>query len=172
MKHLLLLFTLSAFTLAAQAQVLSPSVLATSGSYTTAGSYTFSTTVGEMAAIQTVTGGGITLTQGFQQPQDELIGILEAENDGSGSFGIYPVPATDHLWFGYEFTDRGSVEVSMHDVTGRDIGYTFSEAYSSGKSVHSLDCSAYASGQYMLTARFTTASGQVKVFTKKFQVIN
>ena len=174
MKQLLFLLTTIVYALASQAQgqVLSPTVLASAGSYVIAGGNSFSYTVGEMAAIQTYTAGTVTLTQGFQQPNDILIGILDIEKDANGSFSIYPVPATDRMWFGYEYDERGHIDVAMYDVTGRKLDFAWSEKYESGKVVHSLDCSAYAAGHYLLTAKFTTPGGQVKMLTKKFQIIN
>ena len=173
MKKLLFLFYTIAFGIAAQAQVLlTPSVLASTGNYTTVGNYTFSTTVGEMAAIETYTSSTVILTQGFEQPNDIINGLLDIEKDANGSFSIYPVPATDHLWFGYEYDEHGHVDVSMYDMTGRKLNYTFAEDYESGKVVHSFDCAAYAAGNYLLTAKFVSAGGQIRTLSKKFQIIN
>jgi hypothetical protein len=172
MKKLFFLLITSALVYAAQAQVLTPSVLASTGAFAVAAGHSFSYTVGEMAAVETYTSSSVILTQGFQQPDDILNGLLDIEKDADGAFSIYPIPATGHLWFGYEYSERGHVDVAMYDMTGRQLDFTFSEGYETGKSVHSFDCSAYAAGNYMLSARFTTGGGHVKMLTKKFQIIN
>ncbi len=154
------------------AQSLSPQVVASSGSYGTGGGYSLSWTVGEMAATATLSGGGTILTQGFQQPTDVVNGLLDLSRDEGGSFIVYPVPATDHLWYGYEWSTRGDVTLTLHDVTGRDLGWTAQERYESGKAVQQLDCSAYAAGTYVLDVRFTSASGEVRTLSRKFQVIH
>lgn len=154
------------------AQSLSPQVVASSGSYGTGGGYSLSWTVGEMAATATLTGGSTILTQGFQQPTDVVNGLLDLSRDGGGSFIVYPVPATDHLWYGYEWDTRGEVTLTLHDVTGRDLGWTAQEHYQSGKAVQQLDCSQYAAGTYVIDARFTSASGEVRTVSRQFQIIH
>ena len=174
MKRTIILLTILLTTTCIRAQMLTPQVLSTTGAYSAVGGYSLSYTVGEMAAIETFTasGGSTILTQGFEQPQDVLIGLLEISRDVNGTFIVYPNPATDHLWFGYEFDERGEVAVSLYDVTGRKLDYTYSESYESGKAVHSFDCTAYASGNYVLVAKFTTHSGLVNQLSRKFQIIN
>ncbi|MCW3127294.1 MAG: hypothetical protein JWO03_2952 [Bacteroidetes bacterium] len=170
-KHVLL-FACCLFSACTFAQSLSPQVLATAGAYSLVGNYSLSYTVGEMAAVQTLSAGGTILTQGFQQPNDITIGLLEINQEANGTFVVYPIPATDNLWFGYEFDDRGEVEVSLHDITGRLLGFSLRENYSPGKVVHSFDCTPYAAGNYVLTAKYTSHNGQVKTMSKKFQIIN
>jgi hypothetical protein len=155
-----------------QAQIISQQVTSTTGAYSAVGSYSLSYTVGEMAAVETFTGGSTILTQGFQQPNDIINGLLDIERDANGSFIVYPNPASEQLWYGYEFDERGHVDVELYDITGRKLEYTLSEGYDSGKVSHSLNCSAYASGHYILSARFTTGQGQVKTISKKFQILN
>lgn len=154
------------------AQTLSPHVVASSGAYSSAGGYSLSYTVGEMAAIQTLSAGGTILTQGFQQPNDVTIGLLEINQEVNGTFVIYPVPAVSDLWFGYEFDERGEVEVTLHDITGRMLDFSLRENYTPGKVTHQFDCTPYATGHYVLTAKYTSQNGQVKAISKKFQIIN
>lgn len=171
-KKLLLLAGTMPIAACLLAQTLSPQVVATSGAYGTGGGYSLSWTVGEMAATATLSGGGTILTQGFQQPADVVSGLLDISSDAGGSFVVYPVPATDHLWYGYEWGTRGEVSLSLHDVTGRDLGWTAQERYESGRAVQQLDCSQYAAGTYVIDARFTSASGEVRTVSRQFQVIH
>ena len=171
-KNLLLFIALCFSSGMLSAQTLSQSVLASTGAYATAGSYTFSYTVGEMAAVETFTGGGYILTQGFQQPNDILLGLLEVDKEANGSMAVYPVPAMAELWFGYEFDAPGRVEVTLYDMTGRRLDYTMSEAYGGGKATHRFDCTPYAAGHYLLTARYSSSTGAEKTMTKKIEILN
>ena len=154
-----------------RAQTLSPQVISATGAYSAVGSYSISYTVGELAAVQTFTAGSTILTQGFQQPNDIVNGLLDI-GAVNGSFILYPIPATDELWFGYQFDERGRIEVELYDMTGRRLDFSYSESYDTGKVVHHFDCSMYASGNYVLSAKFTTGNGSTKTISKKFQIIN
>lgn len=153
------------------AQSVSPKVLASGGRYASAGGYSVSYTVGEMAAVSTLTASGRTLTQGFQQPNDILIGILDAEKTAEGTFAVYPNPAVDKLWLGYEFPKDGEVAIYLTTVTGQSLGAVLKETYESGKVLHPLDCTAFAAGDYLITANYTAAGGQLRQFTRKVQII-
>ena len=173
MKKAILTITVIAFVALAHAQTLSPSVVASSGNYSLVGGTSLSYTVGEMTAVQTFTdaSGRNILTQGFQQPNDIVNGLLDIDKGADGAFSVYPIPAQNTLWYGYEFTEPGKTEVSLLNILGQKMNYSLSETYDSGKLIHSFECSAYASGNYILSVRFTTSSGQEKVLSKKIQLI-
>ncbi len=174
MNKTLLISALCLTVTCIRAQILSPQVISSTGAYSAVGSYSISYTVGEMSAVETFTGSGGApiLTQGFQQPNDLINGILDVQKDANGTFVVYPIPATDNLWFGYEYDEPGQVIIDLYDMTGRKLDYTLTENYSSGKVTHNFDCSIYASGNYLLVSRFTAQSGQTKLISKKFQVFN
>jgi hypothetical protein len=171
-KTLLYIFALT-FVVSAHSQSLSPTVIASSGGYQSNGGVSLSYTVGELAAVQTFTNAAnnVILTQGFQQPSDKVTGLLDIEKGPDGSFSVYPIPAQTMLWYGYEFNEPGKVEVSLYDMIGQKMDYSFSETYDSGKLIHNFDCSEYASGSYILSVKFTTSSGQEKILSKKVQLI-
>ena len=172
MRSLLFLSFLILLTVRSQAQTLSPVVIASGGNYATASALSLSYTIGELAAVQTFTAPSVILTQGFQQPQDNVTGLLDIEHSADGTLSVYPVPAVSTLWFGYEYAAQGTVLITLYDMTGRQMDYTFAESYSSGKVVHQFDCTPYASGNYILTAKFTSNNGEQKTISKKFQIIN
>ncbi len=172
MKKALLAAFVFAGISAANAQTLSPTVIATAGSYSTGSNgYSLSSTVGE-PVITTLTQGSTILTQGFQQPNDVVNGLLDIEKEADGAFSVYPNPTSDKLWFGYEFNQTGKVEVSLYDIVGQKLDYTLSESYDNGKQIHSFDCSSYAAGNYVLSVKLTPSTGKEVILSKKFQVIN
>jgi Secretion system C-terminal sorting domain len=151
----------------------SGTVISTGGGFATGSSgYTLSYTIGEMSAIQTFSKTNVILTQGFQQPVDQITGILETERTADGSFSIYPNPVQGTLWYGFEFSDRGDVSVSVYDMAGKLIETPLTESYDNGKVIHRMDCSAYAAAMYIMTATFTPSSGKTVTITKKLNVIN
>lgn len=98
------------------AQSLSPQVIATSGGYYSNAAGSLSFTVGE-TVTPTITSGGYTLTQGFQQPFDltiDLTAYLQGYYVGSGQM-------TDVLYnqgvYGSPSTVSDSVTIELHNAT-------------------------------------------------------
>src|SRR3989442_14473369 len=79
MKKIILLILLSGLSFALRAQTLTPFVVSTSGAFYSNGAGMLSTTIGELAAVTTLSGGSNYLTQGFQQPWDFSVSIPEIQ---------------------------------------------------------------------------------------------
>ena len=154
-----------------QAQSVSPQVIASGGNYVSSASGSISYTIGE-AVTPTLSGGGHILTQGFQQPTDIVNGLLDIEKEAFGSFSVYPIPAVDKLWFGYEFPTQGLVKVQLYNTLGQKLDFEMTEAYASGKVIHSFDCTSYAAGQYILSATFIASDNSQNILSKQFLKIN
>ena len=120
----------------------------------------------------TLSGGGTFITQGFQQPTDIVSGLWDIEKETTGSFSVYPIPATDKLWYGYEFYDQGKVTIELYDLLGQKVNYNLTESYSSGKVIRSFDCSALATGEYVLSVIFNTGPAATKILTRQFLIIH
>jgi hypothetical protein len=73
-RALAAVFVSISIAVVSEAQTLSPSVIASGGSFRTAGGYSISYTMGE-AVVATADNGSHFLTQGFQQPNDLSTGI-------------------------------------------------------------------------------------------------
>ena len=174
MTKQLLTLALCMAAICSREQQLTPQVLASGGAFGTGGGYTLSYTVGEMAAVATYNpgSGSPILTQGFQQADFKPNGIDVVTGGANGQFAVYPVPATGNIWFGYEFDQPGHIAVELYDITGRKLDFTYNEAYTNGKVTYNFDCSTYASGNYVLVARFTATGGDLQLINKKIQFIN
>lgn len=153
------------------AQTVSPQVVATGGNFISSSAGSISYTIGE-TVTPTLTGGSNIITQGFQQPTDIVNGLLDIDKEAAGSFSVYPIPATDKLWYGYEFPETGRVTIALHTLLGQAMEYTLTEAYASGKVVHSFDCTALAAGSYILSATFTDGNDAPKILSKQFLIIH
>lgn len=164
------LFSLLTGTLAAQS--LTPTVIASTGGFSQNANGSLSYTVGEMTMVETFSSGNNILTQGFQQPNDNVTGLLDVIKDEYGSLVLYPNPAVDNVWFGLQLPEEGHVVVAVHNELGQKVGEVFNSAYTGGKVVEQVNVSTYAAGVYFLTMTFTTQKeSKVYITTKKFQVV-
>jgi hypothetical protein len=98
------------------AQQLTPTVVSSGGSYLSAGGYTLSATVGEIA-VTTLKSATLTLTQGFQQPYDIGVGIKETGLDWA--ITAYPNPVSQFLNIRFDVNDPLDLNVEIMDITGR-----------------------------------------------------
>ena len=173
MRKLLLTIATAVAPFIMNAQMLTPTVISSTGGYSSNANNSLSYTVGEMTMVQTFSANGNILTQGFQQPNDNVTGLIDLTQDEFGSFVVYPNPAVDNLWFGFQLPEAGKVQITLYDVLGQKISDVYHTSYDNGKIVEQLNVTAYAAGVYMLTMNFVSdKDGKVHVSTKKFQVIN
>lgn len=174
MKQIITLIIIAiAAPFAIKAQSLSPTVIASTGGFSSNSNGSLSYTVGEMTMVQTFSAGNNILTQGFQQPNDITIGLIDITKDEFGSFIVYPNPAVDNMWFGFQFPEQGKVTVSLFNTLGQKIADVYTADYSNGKTVEQMNVSTLAAGSYFLTANFVAASdGKTHITTKQFNVIN
>ena len=173
MRNILLLLALITAPYILNAQMLTPTVIASTGGFSSNANGSLSYTVGEMTMVQTFSASGNILTQGFQQPNDNITGLLDLTQDAFGSFVIYPNPAVDNMWFGLQLPEEGKVQITLYNGIGQKISDVFNTHYDSGKMVEQLNVSMYAAGVYMLTMNFVSDNdGKIHSSTKKFQVIN
>ena len=145
-KSALLLPCLCLVSTAISAQLsLSPSVIASGGGYREAGNISISWTLGEVA-VNTLTGNGIMLTQGFQQPFD--IGVGYRPDQVNWQISVYPNPVKDELRIRFDVEKTGDFLLEVHDVTGRLISQK-KHSVSPGDIIL-LNTSTYKSGVYFL----------------------
>ncbi len=173
MKQFLILLCLVAASSFARSQSLSPTVIASNGGYATGGNTSLSYTTGEMTMVKTFSAGSNTLTQGFQQSDSAVvIGLLDPATP-EGNVALYPVPASTQLWFAYQFDKTGRVDVSLYDMNGAQLTFTYSAQSSGAKEAQALNCETLAAGTYLLRVAFTAEGGnRTAVITKQFQVIH
>ena len=155
------------------AQMLTPTVISTTGGFSSNANGSLSYTVGEMTMVETFSANGNILTQGFQQPTDKVTGILDFVHDAFGSFVVYPNPAVDNFWFGLQLPESGKVTVGLFDVLGQKLRDVYNSDYQGGKIVQETNVSEFAAGVYLLTMTFTSdKDGKDHVITKKFHIID
>lgn len=172
MKKIFLFLSVTLAGFSIKAQQLTPTVIASTGGFSSNANGSLSYTVGEMTMVQTFSANGNILTQGFQQPNDNVTGLIDLTRDEFGSFVVYPNPAVDNLWFGFQFAEEGKADIVLYDAIGQKIADVIHTSYNNGKIVEQLNVSAYAAGVYILTLNFVSdKDGKVHTTSKKFQVI-
>ena len=170
--YFLLLTVLCAASANAQTPMLTPQVIASTGGFSSNANGSLSYTVGEMTMVQTFSANGNILTQGFQQPNDLTIGLIEVTHDDYGSFVVYPNPSVDNTYLGFEMPEAGKINIDMFDAIGQKVASVYSGNYESGKIVTQTNVSTFAAGMYLMTMTFTaTKDGKTYMTTKKLQVI-
>jgi hypothetical protein len=173
MKKLYFAFALGLLSLGISAQSLTPTVIASTGGFSSNANGSLSYTVGEMTMVQTFSANNNILTQGFQQPNDQILGLLDITQDDFGSFAVYPNPAVDMTKWGFEMPEAGRVSIVMYDVLGQKVSDVYSANCEPGTKVtNDVQVSNYAAGMYFMTLTFVSSiDGKTHVTTKKLQVI-
>lgn len=173
MNKFLFSAALMVFALVANAQMLTPTVIASTGGFSSNANGSLSYTVGEMTMVQTFSANGNILTQGFQQPNDNITGLIDMTKDEFGSFAVYPNPAVDNLTFGFQLPETSKVQVALYNAVGQKVADVYNGNYTTGKTVEQLNVTTYAAGVYILTlTAVSDTDGKTHVVSKKFQVIN
>ncbi len=173
MNKLYFLFLMVFASASLNAQMLTPTVIASTGGFSSNANGSLSYTVGEMTMVQTFSANGNILTQGFQQPNDNVTGLIDLTQGEFGSFVVYPNPAVDNMWFGFQLPEEGKVQIVLYDAIGQKISDVYSTNYNNGKIVEQVNVSKYAAGVYLLTMNFVSdKDGKTHTISKKFQVIN
>lgn len=154
-KYLLIAF---AFPMAAAAQSLTPTVIASGGNHASASGVQLSYTIGE-TVITTVNGGSNILTQGFHQPLEIVSGIVEGIIPGE--IKVYPNPAAVEVFIETNL-DNEQLSGVLTDVQGRIVR----EININNNGVHSMRVDDIASATYHLTL-----TGENAKFRKTFNVL-
>jgi hypothetical protein len=115
-KLFAIIFLIAAFSVKGLAQSLTPTVVASGGKFHSAGGYTLSSTIGELA-VTTLKSATLTLTQGFQQPYD--IGTSIKETGLDWSITAYPNPVSEYLNIRFDLEQPIDLNVEILDISGR-----------------------------------------------------
>ncbi len=129
---------------AANAQSISPEVIATSGEHFSNGTSQLSWTIGEVM-IDTYSEGGNIVTQGFHQTQLTVTSIEES-NPLSLDVNVFPNPTSQFLNIGVE-GEHSELTATLYDMHGKLL---MQESLQSGQGSAQLDLSKLAIAYYIL----------------------
>ncbi|MFH0865453.1 MAG: T9SS type A sorting domain-containing protein [Bacteroidota bacterium] len=168
-KLSVLLFALILISGILQSQTLSPTVISSSGGFYSTGSAMLSFTVAEMTMVQTFTAGGNFLTQGFQQPEDYVVGIPENPTV-TGDILIYPNPTSGIFTLSYISNSSGENIIIMYNLVGQVV-LTKAVLQSAGTNTVTFDISSFSQGIYMLELTTENSKGEKQINYNKINLV-
>ena len=152
---------------AVNAQSLTPTVVASGGTYASNGTNSLSYTVGEVA-VTTLGASSHYLTQGFQQPDDKSVGITSLEFNNL-QVKLYPNPASEtlNLWIKCDNDVCGRLRVSIHDLLGRELAVPGEVLNNGNEKLFAFDVKNLAASMYFVRLQDDNRSfSQVIKFNK------
>lgn len=164
MKYSILTTMLSLTVSFVMAQPIKQQVLASSGSYYYNGNISLSNTVGEPVTA-TLFVASTTLTQGFQQPNYEVISNVLESTESNLKVKVYPNPSSGLIQIEITNDQGKQAQLNITDVLGKILfnqSLNFSET-------NAVNLSHLASGNYF----FSITDAQSKLLsTHKIQKVN
>jgi hypothetical protein len=143
-------FILFLFAFSLNAQVLTPSVLASGGNYQENSGYSLSSTVGEIA-VTTLSNTTYMLTQGFQQPLDWVFTSIKKDYHLDLDMILYPNPAKDQINILISGTEMDpDISVLIYNAFGQLFTVPQNRMYERGALKIVLDINNLAAGNYFI----------------------
>lgn len=161
LKNIFFLLLISNFSIA---QSLSPTVVSCFGKFSNNGGFTLSSTGGEVMT-ETFSSGNNILTQGFQQPNDNGVGIIELK-ENNFSIKIFPNPTAEFLTVQYHSDNGEGFSVSLYDLLERKLNLINNQFQNGNEFSISFQLTQLPSACYFLTIE--NANGEIK---KTFPII-
>ena len=137
----------------AEAQSLTPTVVASSGGFFSNALGMLSETVAELAAVTTLTSANNFLTQGFQQPSSDFSTGVEPIISKGISLRVFPNPSEGIFNLVIQSDADEPTQFIVYDMLGRKI-ISGEDFIYSGKNIFRLDLSNRVAGVYLLECLF------------------
>jgi len=152
-----------------QSVQVSPQVFASQGAHFDNGQFQLDYTIGEAAAVSTISTGNLTLTQGFHQT-DKFTIIYIPEIEAEIGTSLYPNPADNYTNLEISCEKPLDLVIEIIDATGRQVAQPKQIIHLGGKISYALGTAEFAAGTYFI--RISTNEGRVSrtlKFNKSFQ---
>ncbi|MBK5285358.1 MAG: T9SS type A sorting domain-containing protein [Bacteroidia bacterium] len=146
-------FILLLASIGSAAQSLTPTVLASSGGFSSNGAGMLSYTIGELAAVTTLSSANNFLTQGFQQPSDFGV-YVPAVSEPNFSMNVYPNPSEGLFYISIKASKNYSLNVAVYDMLGKKV-FSPTQKIFNGNFLIPIDLSEEVEGIYLLECVFT-----------------
>jgi len=140
-------------------------VIGSAGGFTSNSDFKVSNTVGE-TVIATGTSATLILTQGFQQPGEETIGIEDIET--GLSVNVYPNPVKGIVNLELDAPNAMEIDIQVLNFNGTLISQPVQKQKVFGYSTHEINFSNLAPGNYFL--RLQNSKGNLKQTIKIVKV--
>lgn len=145
MKQLASTLTLCALALFGFAQTSAQQVIASAGSYTTGGSVSLSSTIGE-SIVTTHNAPSNMLTQGFQQPEYTIVNSITEAAGETLFIRVYPNPTAGNIAIDLQSNHGEELFLIVTDLLGQIVmkQNLFMNTF------NAIDLRCEANGQYIL----------------------
>lgn len=161
-KLFLLVFVVTGFA-RSYAQSIERQVIGSCGGYSAQTNVSASYTVGE-AVIKTAAAGTIILTQGFQQPDNQSVGIIDVANNIK--ITAYPNPTTDKVLVEINAEVESQFSFNVYNALGQPVLLPAVMQQTGSNAIHQFDFSTLSPATYFIAVN--SNSGH---FTKTIQII-
>lgn len=152
-----------------QAQTLTPTVISSAGGFYSSSNAMLSFTVAEMTMVQTFSVTNNILTQGFQQPEDFVVGIIEPVKN-SGEFTTYPNPTSGLFTLSFLGIANGSCDIKLYNLVGQ-IMLTKNISQNAGLNSVDFDISNMSQGIYLLELSTVDLKGIKQINYHKINLV-
>ena len=125
-------------------------LIGVTGNESQSGSLSLSASIGE-TVVAYATSGTLSLSQGFQQADEQPVGIGEERFELR--FDVFPNPTDGVIWIQLETEKALLFEAEIYDLQGKSCGITWAEKRIQGKEKITLDLSALSAANYLLIFR-------------------
>jgi hypothetical protein len=142
------------------AQSLSPTVVSTSGAFYSNGSGMLSSTIGEMAMVETFSNGSAILNQGFQQAFDFATGIHNSTV--RNEMNIFPNPTSGNVTIRVLHSFTGEVNANVYDAIGKLV-FSKTEKLTVQENTFMLSLDNFVDGMYLLELQTNSESYSTKI---------
>lgn len=154
------LVALSGNVATAQTIRLEPQVIASQGGNFKNSEFELSYTIGELAAVTTITNktADLVLTQGFHQP--DKFSVVPGFNEFASfwSANVYPNPADEQVWLNIRSDRQANYYMDLFDAAGRNVIVRRKLTHVPGSQQYAIPTQELAGGAYLL--RISTEDGQ------------
>ncbi len=152
-------------------QSAAPSVIASSGNYSTAAWGSISSTIGQVA-YATSTANGTILSQGYQQSYVNSTSIQKVKLSNNLDLKLYPNPTNGLLNLELNAKEQGTYQLQIVDANGKNV-FSFNENSNQSLISQQFDLSTLASGIYTVILQFTnTKTNQSEFKNTKLNIIH
>jgi len=148
MKKTFLVLAVCTSAIVAQAQSLSPQVIASAGDYFDNGTVSLSWTLGE-PVIETYTSANLILTQGFQQPELLTVGIGSVKKDDLFA-NLYPNPTFKTIKLDLKYSNSSTLIVQLLNTLGQIIKTENFDVVKNQINNYQLDLDGLSAGMYQI----------------------
>jgi len=163
MKRIITLFLSLASIAGLRAQVLSPTVISTTGGYTASASGSLSYTAGE-TITPTLNNTLHILTQGFQQPEKDVSASVEEVPGWTAE--AFPNPTKDVLNLLIRSAQPGEYTWEVRDMQGASVLRSGNPEYVDGELTLQIDVNQLAAATYFLLLQDKSSKPYVVKFIK------